>query len=340
MTFVSDTTAPAHPNILNALGAANEGVEPSYGSDRWTALARERLQAVFECDLDIWLVASGTAANALALALICPPTGSVLCHQEAHIQADERGAPEFFSGGGRLSLLPGEHAKIAPDALGRRLAAMRPGNVHETLPAAVSVSNLTECGAAYSALELAEIGRHVHAAGLRMHLDGARFANALVGQPGASAADLSWRAGVDVLSFGATKNGALGCEAVILFGEARVLAWDLATRAKRGGHMPPKARFLGAQMAAYLDGGLWLDLARRANSSARALADVLQAHGARLAHPVDGNEVFVWLPEQAERRLSDAGVGFHHWPDGSCRFVCSWMVGSSDIDRVAAVLRG
>ena len=337
MNFSSDTAAPAHPSIIDAIAAANTGPASSYGADKWMAAAKAALSDVFETDLDMWLVPSGTAANALALSILCPPHGAILCHAEAHIERDERGAPEFYTGGAKLSLLPGENAKIDLAALKRRLDASRPGFVHEVPACALSLSNLTECGAAYSASEIAERAELMHPHG-PVHLDGARFANALV-STGASPADLSWRAGVNVMSFGATKNGALGCEAILLFGEARRLAPDLLARAKRAGHMPPKMRFLAAQMGAYLKDNLWLDLARHANASARKLADVLTSAGCRLAYPLDGNEVFVDVEPALVKKLSAAGAAFHPWTGATHRFVCSWTTSEADISDIAKALK-
>ncbi len=337
MNFASDTAAPAHPLILQALADANTGPAPNYGGDVWTERAREALSRVFECDLDIWLVASGTAANALALATLCPSHGAVLCHEEAHIERDERGAPEFFTGGAKLSLLPGLHGRIDLAALRARLEANRPDFVHETPAHVLSLSNLTECGAAYRPFEIAERASLASKAELAVHLDGARFANALV-STGATPAELSWRAGVDVMSFGATKNGAIGCEAILLFGSARQRLGDLRARAKRAGHMPPKMRYLAAQMCAYLKDGLWLDLARHANAAAQDLSRTLIAKGGELAHPLDGNEVFIHLPPGMAKRLSAAGASFYPWMDGSYRFVCSWATKPEDIAALAAAL--
>jgi threonine aldolase len=338
MNFSSDTAAPAHPAILEAVVAAAKGPASSYGADPWTAAARKALRDVFETDLDIWLVSSGTAANALALATLCPPHGSILCHEEAHIERDERGAPEFFTGGAKLALLTGAHARIELPALRRKLAANRPDFLHETPAHVLSLSNLTESGAAYRPFEIAERAALAREAGLAVHLDGARLANALV-STGASPAEMTWRAGVDAVCFGATKNGALGCEAIILFGAARQRIGDLMVRAKRAGHVPPKMRFLGAQMAAYLKDGLWLELARRANTSATNLAGALTAAGATLAHPVDGNEVFVNLPQGLADRLAAAGATFYPWTDGSHRFVCSWATEASEVEALAAHVR-
>jgi len=337
MNFSSDTSAPAHPAVLQAISDAGRGFEPSYGGDADTARARAALEEVFETDIEVYLVSSGTAANALALSVLCPPTSAVACHVEAHIERDERGAAEFFTGGGRLVLLPGEHARVDPEALRDKLARVQPAFVHETPVAALSLSNLTESGSAYSASEVSELSSMAHASGLSVHMDGARFANALA-TTGASPADLSWRAGVDVLSFGATKNGAAGCEAIILFGEARSRFEELRIRAKRAGHMPPKARYLAVQMTAYLRDGLWLRLAADANAAARSLARVLETGGAVLRHPVDGNEVFADLDSQQVAKLQAAGASFHRWPDGSYRFVCSWVTQGQEIAQVASTL--
>ena len=336
MNFSSDTAAPVHPAILEALAEANAGPAPSYGADRWMAAAKTALAEVLETDLDMWLVPSGTAANALALSLVCPPHGAIACHEEAHIERDERGAPEFYTGGAKLALLPGAHARIDLAALKARLDASRPEFVHEVPVCALSLSNLTESGAAYSASDIAERAALARPHG-QVHLDGARFANALV-TTGATPAGLSWKAGVNLMSFGATKNGAIGCEAILLFGEARKFAPDLLARAKRAGHMPPKMRFLGAQMAAYLKDGLWLDLAQRSNASARRLAEGLVKAGGELAQPVDGNEVFCRLPAGAAGRLSAPGASFYPWPDGSHRFVCSWATTDAEIDAAVRVI--
>ncbi len=319
------------------MAAVSTSFEPSYGADAHSARAQAALAEIFETDLAAYFVSSGTAANALALSILCPATSAIVCHDEAHIERDERGAAEFFTGGGRLALLPGAHAKIDPAALRARLARGQPASVHETPIAALSLSNLTESGAAYTPAQVAALADVAHDAGLTVHMDGARFANAMVAC-GASAADLSWKSGVDVLSFGATKNGAAGCEAVILFGDMRERLAELRIRAKRSGHMPPKARYLAAQMTAYLRDGLWLDLAGRANAAARSLAGVLVAAGITLRHPVDGNEVFADLDPAVADRLKAAGAAFHQWPDGSYRLVCSWVTAEADIARFAELL--
>ncbi|MEZ5997595.1 MAG: beta-eliminating lyase-related protein [Hyphomonas sp.] len=340
MNFASDTSAPAHPRVLEALADANCGAEASYGGDSVTASVRPLLEAVFETDdFDYWMTASGTASNALALSCFCPPTGAVLCHAEAHIERDERGAPEFFSGGGKLRLLKGFGARIDRHELEAALAGINPAFVHETPAHVLSLTNLTECGTAYRPEEVALYARLAKAKGLAVHVDGARLGNALLSTR-ASAADMTWKAGVDVVTFGLTKTGAIGCEVIVLFGSTRTKFGELQARAKRSGHMPPKMRFIAAQARAMLEGGLWLELAAGANARAGELADAFLAAGHELAYPVDGNEVFAFLPDDVAKRLQAAGAKFYPWPGGSYRFVCSWNTAEVDIAALAGALRG
>lgn len=339
MNFSSDTSAPAHPAVIKALAGVNSGMEASYGADSVTAGLRAKLAAVFETeDFDYWLTASGTASNALALSCFCSSIGAVLCHEEAHIARDERGAPEFFSGGGKLQLLTGFGARIDREALETALGQINPGFVHETPAEVLSLTNLTECGTAYRAAEVALYAGLAKEKGLTVHLDGARLGNVLASGK-ASAADMTWRAGVDVLTFGLTKTGAIGCEIILLFGGARKKHAELQARAKRSGHMPPKMRFLAAQAHAMLEDGLWLNLAGRANERAMALADLFTGAGYELAYPVDGNEVFPFLPEEVVRRLMAAGAKFYPWPGGAYRFVCSWNTTEADIAALAETLK-
>lgn len=334
MNFLSDTTAPVHPAVMEAMAAVNHGHAASYGDDDVRRRAEAALGELFETELSVWFTTSGTAANALALSVICPSHGSVICHREAHIQCDERGAPEFFTGGAKLALLDGEHARITPETLAARLGSEDRDHVHETPSAALSISNLTECGAAYAAHEVAALADLAHEHGLLVHMDGARLANALV-YKGASPAETTWRAGVDVLSFGMTKNGAMGCEAIILFGDAKERYGELLIRAKRAGHMPPKQRYIAAQMLAMLEQDLWLNSARAANECAAALAEAFtKVEGARLLHPVEGNELFVELPDDAAARLRAAGAEFYAWPFGGYRFVCSWCTPFEDVQKL------
>ena len=340
MNFSSDTAAPAHPVVLEALARVNTGSQPSYGADTVTAEVRDVLGRVLETeDFDFWLCASGTASNALALSCFCPPTGAVLCHANAHIAVDERGAPEFFSGGGKLQLLPGPRGQIDEDALRQALARINPDFVHETPAHVLSLTNLTENGTAYPPARLRHYAALAHERDLVVHLDGARLANALV-STGASAAEMTWQAGVDVLSLGLTKTGAIGCEIIILFGEARSRFSELQARAKRSGHMPPKMRYLAAQAIAMLTGDRWLELAQTANQRARQLSDALCCHpGTELIQPVDGNEVFARLDEDLAKRLREAGGVFYAWPDGSYRFVTHWQTPDEAIDQVSRLVQ-
>jgi threonine aldolase len=338
VNFSSDTSAPAHPAVLEALARANTGTEPSYGEDAVMARLRDILSGVFETEaFDFWITASGTASNALALSCFCPPHGAILCHQEAHIERDERGAPEFFTGGGKLRLLPGEGARIDPQAFEAALAGNDPGFVHETPLSVLSLTNLTECGTAYRADALAAFAARAHAAGLAVHLDGARLSNALV-ETGARPAEASWQAGVDVLTLGLTKTGAMGCEIILLFGAAREKLAELRIRAKRSGHMPPKMRYLAAQAVAMLEDGLWLRLAAEANRKAAALAEVFADAGIPLVYPREGNEVFVTLAAAQATSLRAAGARFYPWPGGGYRFVCSWATAEAELAGLKSAL--
>ena len=335
MNFLSDTTAPAHPKLIDAIAAANRDFAPSYGADAISQRVEDRLKEIFETDLKLLFAVSGTASNALALSVLCPPHSAILCHDEAHIHRDERGAPEFYTGGGKLIPLLGDHAKISMTALDRVLNEIPEGFVHTGPVRVLSLSNLSESGTAYTPAEVAERSQRLKDRPAFLHMDGARFANALV-TLGCTPAELTWKAGVDALCFGATKNGALGAEAIILFPSVMDRFEELQARQKRGGHMAPKMRYLAAQFDAWLDDDLWLDLARAANSRATELAAVLSAiPGAEVLHPVDGNEVFARIPEGVAQDLRDAGAGFYQWPDGSARFVASWCTDEAEIQALA-----
>lgn len=337
MNFASDTAAPAHPSVLEAMLRANSGPAASYGADKVTERVRAKLARTFETeDFDFWITPSGTAANALALSCFCPPIHSVICHKEAHIQMDERGAVEFFTGGGRLHLLPGENGKIDYDTYADYLNEYDPSFVHATPPAVVSLTNLTECGTAYTP---GEVARFSQRGGLTVHMDGARFGNALV-HTGASPAQMSWKAGVDVLTLGLTKTGAIGCDIVMLFGGAKAKGKELRARAKRAGHMPAKMRYLAAQAEAMLEAGLWLELSRHANAMAQKLAAVFREAQIELAWDVQGNEVFVRLdPYDLDKLQEDSAAFYAEWPGGSSRFVCSWATTEAEIDAVRETLR-
>jgi threonine aldolase len=335
MDFRSDNGAGASPEIIAALASANAGTAAAYGADETTARLERRFAALFEHDVAVFPVATGTAANALALAALTPPWGVVYCHEEAHAAIDECGAPEFFTGGAKLIAVPGADAKIAPDAVAARLTER--GFVHHAQAAAISVSQATEAGTLYRPDEMAALGAFARRHGLALHVDGARFANA-VAALGCAPADITWRAGVDALSFGATKNGALAAEAVLFFEPER--ARDFGYRRKRGGHLLSKMRFLSAQLEAYLANGLWLANARHANGMASRLgAGLARLEGARLRHPVEANEVFVELPERVIRALGESGFQFYRWggAEATClRLVASFATRAADVDAFIA----
>ena len=309
MNFASDNTAGVAPEIMDAILAANKGAAMPYGADAISQRLEARFAEIFEHPVAVFPVATGTAANALALAAFTPPWGAIYCHEDAHIANDECGAPEFFASGAKLVTLPGDHGKLAPATVETRVEGK--DRVHQVQPAALSISQETEAGTLYRAAEVAALGEVARRHGLGLHVDGARFANAVAGL-NCTPADLTWRAGVDVLAFGATKNGALAAEAVIFFDKAK--AAELGFRRKRAGHLFSKMRFVTAQLEAYLTNELWLRNARHANAMAARLGAALGAlPGARVLHPVEGNEIFVALPEAVIAGLNAAGFIFYRW---------------------------
>jgi len=341
MNFASDNTAGVAPPILAAIARANDGYALGYGDDALTARIERRLAALFEHEVAVFLVPTGTAANALALAQLSPPWGAVLCHVQSHIATDECGAAEFYGGGIKLVTLPGDGCKIAPSTLKEALERGPWGGPHHVTPAALSLSQATEAGTIYRASEIRQLAEIAHARDVAVHLDGARFANALV-RTNAAPAELTWRAGVDVLSFGATKNGALAAEAVIFFDPARTKG--MAERRKRGGHLLSKHRFLAAQFDAYLADDFWLDLARHANRMADRLAGGLSAAGIKPAWPVEANELFVPLTAETDRRLKAAGAVYYPWsvisPDITLvRLVTSFSTTEAEVDQFVTIAR-
>lgn len=342
MNFASDNAYGAMPEILAALAQANDGSARSYGDDEITARLRARLRGIFEHDVFVYPVVTGTAANALSLATLVPPHGAIICHADSHIAVDECGAPEFFSHGAKLVPLEGEHAKIAPQQIEHALAHFQKGFVHHAQPTAISLTQATERGTVYSLAELRAISGVARKHDLKLHLDGARFANALV-HLDCSPADATWRVGVDALSFGATKNGALGAEAVIFFHENDVA--DFEYRRKKSGHLLSKMRFLSAQLDAYLENDLWLKAATRANTLAAKLGDALsKIPGAELADPVQANAVFARLPDETVARLRKAGATFYDWTPPSngktlVRLVVSFATPEDAIENFIALAR-
>lgn len=335
--FASDNTAGLCPEAWQALGEANHGFQPSYGDDRWTQQAADLIRSIFETDCDVFFVFNGTSSNSLALSALCQSYHSVLCHEIAHIERDECGAPEFFSNGTKLITLPGRLSKLAPDTVARAIVARN--DLHFPKPRVLSLTQSTEYGTVYRPAELAELCSIAKSRGLAVHVDGARFANAvaaLSNRKGASPADLSWRSGVDVLSFGGTKNGMAFCEAVVFFN--RALAREFEYRCKQSGQLASKMRFLSAQWVGMLKEGAWLRHADHANQMARRLGTGLgKLPGTKLAAPVEANAVFVNFPPGVTDRLFAEGWHFYNFIGGEGhRLMCSWATTEADVDAFVA----
>lgn len=344
MIFASDNWAGAHPRVMEAVVRANAGLVPAYGGDDLTRRAERAFCDLFEREVAVFFVATGGAANSLALSVLTPPYGMIVAHEESHIQMDECGAPEFYTGGAKLLPVKGFAAKLSAQSLGTALDGFPDRPPHGCPAKAVSITQATECGATYTVSEISALAAAAHARGLRVHMDGARFANALASS-NASPADATWRAGVDVLSFGGTKNGCIAAEAVVFFNPPD--AADFVMRRKRGGHLWSKSRFLSAQFLAYLEDDLWLSLARHANAMARRLSQgVASLPGCKVWYPTEANEVFASFRGDAAERLLAAGAQFYPWktpgdPAGGAmrRLICSWATTEGDVDRFLAAAR-
>jgi threonine aldolase len=341
MNFISDNAYGVAPEMLEALAAANGGTAAPYGDDPITARLGEKLSKIFERQVWAFPVVTGTAANSLSLAALTPPHGAIFCHAESHIAVDECAAPEFFSGGAKLAALACDTPKLTPAVLDAALPRFR-APPHSPKPAAISITQATEYGTTYSVAEISAIGALAKREGMKLHMDGARFANALA-HLDATPADITWRAGVDALSFGATKNGALCAEAVIFFNEAD--AKDFEYRRKKAGHLVSKMRFISAQLEAYLEADRWISWAKRANALAARMAEEL-AHtpDAELAHPVQANALFVWLPDATIVRLRKQGAKFYDWKPSTggrtmARLVVSFMTPEDDVARFLSAAR-
>ena len=343
MWFTSDNASGAAPEIMAAVARANDGYARSYGADALMDKVRDQLRDLFEApEAAVFLVTTGTVANALSLALLTPPWGAVFCHTHAHIAEDECGAPEFYTSGAKLVLVGGAQGRMEPEALEAAILRAKGAGVHGVQPGAVSITNVTEAGTVHSVAEVAALAAVAKAHGLPVHLDGARFANALVAT-GATAAEMTWKAGVDVLSFGGTKNGCLGVEAVVIFDPAK--AWEFELRRKRAGHLMSKHRYLSAQMTAYLEDGLWLKLAAHANAmGARLARGLAQMPEVDLVHPVEANILFPEWSEGTQARLEAAGAMYYPYPAPMgrerARLVASWSTTEADVDSFLAALRG
>jgi len=332
MRFFSDNAAAACPEALAAIADANR-IDTAYDGDAWSKRLDGALSRLFEREVETLWVSTGTAANGLALATFCPPYGGIVCHHMAHIQVDECGAPEFYTGGARLLLVDGVGAKLAPETVEDMIAGIRP-DVHQVQPRALSITNATEYGCVYTPAETAALGALCKARGLGFHVDGARFANAVASQ-GCAPADLTWRAGVDALSFGFTKNGGLSAECLVFFRPG--LADEARYRRKRAGHLLSKGRYLAAQILAMVEDDLWLRNARAANDAAARLAEA--AGPDRLVHPVEANEMFVRVSAGDAAALRAQGFDFYDWGPGRARLVTSWDSDPAHVDALAAAIR-
>jgi threonine aldolase len=346
MNFASDNVYGVHPHILAALGRVNAGTAKSYAGDAESRAAEERLSNLFECEVKAFLVTTGTAANGLALSALAPGYGAVICHAEAHISCDECNSPEFFTGGAKILGLHGPGGKITPALIEKTLNGFIRGE-HDPKPKAVSLTNATELGTVYTPTEVKAVSDLIRPRGMKLHMDGARFSNAIASL-GCSPAELTWKAGVDVMSFGATKNGAMMLEAVVFFEHG--LADEFIYRRMRAGQLVSKSRYLGAQMLAYLDDGLWLQNARLANGLAARLAQGLKGHARiKVPYAVQVNEVFAVMPRALYEALLAEGAYFYDWMTDSLgdligpdevftRFVLSFATPPEDVERFLALV--
>lgn len=333
--FASDNYAGICPEALAALLAANDGHVRSYGDDEWTRQAADRLRELFETDCDVYFVFNGTAANSLALASLCQSYHSVICHHLAHVETDECGAPEFFSNGAKLLAVGGEQGKLTPAVIVE--AVTRRSDIHHPKPKVVTLTQATEVGTVYRPDELRAVADTAHERGLRVHMDGARFANAVAGL-GLSPAELTWRAGVDVLCFGGTKMGLPVGEAVVFFD--RRLADDFSYRCKQAGQLASKMRFLSAPWLGILEDGAWLRHAAHANERARELSEGLVRAGLTLVAPTEANGVFVELPPALASALHARGWHFHRFVgEHGHRLMCSWATTAEEVGALLADVR-
>ncbi|SHI63616.1 L-threonine aldolase [Shimia gijangensis] len=348
MFFASDNSGPVHGAIMDALAQANQGYAMAYGADAIMDNVRDQIRTAFEApEAAVFLVATGTAANSLALASHCQPYETVFCSPVSHIHEDECNAPEFYTGGAKLTLV-GHSDKMTPEDLRSAVAKEETRGVHGPQRGPVSITQVTERGTIYSLDELKALTTVAKEFDLPIHLDGARFANALV-VLGCTPAEMTWKAGIDVVSFGGTKNGCMGVEAVILFDPKK--AWEFELRRKRGAHLFSKHRYLSAQMNAYLNDDLWLTSAKQANANCARLIKGLRAiDGVSFVHEPQANIIFCAFPRSAHQRLHDAGAQYHVWsgslegenPDEllQARLVCDWSINAADIDRFVALVKG
>jgi threonine aldolase len=335
--FRSDNTGRAAPQVLDALVRANHGTALGYGGDDWTAALQRRFSELFETAVRVFPVATGTAANALSLASVGPSWGIVYCSEAAHINTAEANATGFFGGGVKLAAVAGRHGKIAAEPLAETLAAISPGQLHRGQPSAVSLTQASDLGAVYTLDEIRAVAKLAKAHGLKLHMDGARFANA-VARLGCRPAELTWRAGIDIMSFGATKNGGALCDAIVVFSPG--IAEGVAVQLRRAGQVWSKMRFASAQLIAYIEDDLWLEMARSSNAmAARIAARLRDIRAARLLAPVEANEIFLELPSTTMDALEADGFQFYRRSGSLARFVCRFDTTEAEAEALVAALR-
>lgn len=351
MYFASDNAVGASPEVIEAIVRANEGPQPSYAGDEYTKRAEAMFSELFEREVKVLLMATGTAANALGLAALTPSYRAVLCHSDAHVMVDECAATEFYTGGSKLMPIWGMDGKITAGGLKNKLASTGVRPPHDIIPASLSLTQATESGTLYSLGELAQLTEVARGHGLKVHMDGARFSNAIAAL-GCMPAEMTWKAGIDALTFGITKNGAIAGDAIIFFDPE--LAESAPFRRMQSGHLWSKGRYLGAQFCAMLEGDLWLENARHANKMAAVLSEGLDGvAGVRLSAPCQANEVFPVLPKALHAALKAAGAVYHEWPgippkgEGSIaedevlvRFVTSFRTEPDEVERLLETARG
>ncbi len=331
VNLYSDNVAPAAPEIMAALSRVNVGPAQPYGVDPETKALKAALSDLFGTEVWVFLASTGTAANAISLSAMTPPFGAIYCSETAHIETSECGAAELFTGGAKLQLVRAKSGRLDPDALDERIRTAGKGFAHRVQPAVVNLTIATERGTVYSVKELERIAEITKRHGLKFHMDGARMANALVAI-GASAAEVTTKIGVDVLSFGATKNGALNAEAIVVFNKD--IAEELRFRMRRAGQIWSKMRYAAAQINAYVENGLWLKLARQANAAAKRLSEgLVQVPGVRMIEPVEINQLFVEMPERVIAGLESDGIGLGR-RDGGVRMVTAWSTTNEEVDHV------
>ncbi|MBN36251.1 MAG: low specificity L-threonine aldolase [Rhodospirillaceae bacterium] len=343
--FGSDNVSGIAPEILDAIARANHGGVDSYGGDDVTASLEKSFGDIFETEVSVLPVGTGTIANCLAVSFVAPPWGAVYCHRDSHIMVDEANGPEFFSGGAKLADLPGDHGRLDPVTVRAAATAFDADDVHHPMRAALSITQATEWGTLYSLDQVRELGTVAGKLGMDFHMDGARFANAIAAM-GCTPAELTWKAGVDVLSFGATKNGCLAVEALVVFGAKRKQFGTLRRLHKRAGQLYSKMRFFSTQLDAYLADNNWLSWAGHANAQAKRLSEGLcEADGVDLLHPVEANEIFLSLPESVFIAMQATGFGFYPIASagdgtGTIRLVTAFDTDPADVETLIAAAKG